>query len=61
MASTKLRTKVLKAPKQTKSKAVKTPQAAKRGGLAKGSLSADLRKTQQQAKPRAGKPLKNFT
>lgn len=51
----------LKVPKQKKAKAVKTPVAAQRGGLAKGSLTADLKTTRKEAKPRAGKPLPKFT
>ncbi len=51
----------LKTPKQKQGKAAKVPLAAKRGGVAKGSVSADLRQVQKEAKPRRGKPIIKFT
>jgi len=55
-----LKPKKLKVPKQQKAKSAKVLAAAQRGGLAKGSLTADLKQVRKEAKPRAGRPLPKF-
>lgn len=60
MAGLKVKTKLMKSPKQVSPKVAKPDKVGVRGGLGKTSVSANLRKAQKEAKPKSARPIRKF-